>query len=85
MEKQQPPLKIIAPGRVFRSDAVDATHSPMFHQVEGLAIGEGFTMGDLKGTLSPLYRKCLGMIERLDFDRIFSLSQNPVLKWIYRV
>ncbi|MDD4570716.1 MAG: phenylalanine--tRNA ligase subunit alpha [Tepidanaerobacteraceae bacterium] len=60
MERQQPPLKIIAPGRVFRSDAVDATHSPMFHQVEGLAIGEGFTMGDLKGTLVAFIKEMFG-------------------------
>jgi len=51
MEKQKPPVRIIAPGRVFRRDAVDATHSPMFHQMEGLAVDEGITLGDLKGTL----------------------------------
>jgi len=60
MEKKQPPLKIIAPGRVYRSDAVDATHSPMFHQVEGLTVGEGFTMGDLKGTLITFVREMFG-------------------------
>lgn len=60
MEKEKPPLKIIAPGRVFRSDTVDATHSPMFHQVEGLAVGEGFTMGDLKGTLVTFVHEMFG-------------------------
>lgn len=60
MEKQQPPLKIICPGRVFRSDAVDATHSPVFHQVEGLAIGEKITMGDLKGTLVAFIKEMFG-------------------------
>jgi phenylalanyl-tRNA synthetase alpha chain len=51
MEKQKPPVRIIAPGRVFRRDAVDATHSPMFHQMEGLVVDEGITLADLKGTL----------------------------------
>lgn len=60
MEKQQPPIRIIAPGRVFRSDAVDATHSPVFHQVEGLVIDKGITMGDLKGTLEVFVKKLYG-------------------------
>lgn len=60
MEKRKPPLKIIAPGRVYRSDAVDATHSPMFHQVEGLTVGENITMGDLKGTLETFAREMFG-------------------------
>ena len=51
MEKQRPPIRVIAPGRVYRSDAVDATHSPVFHQIEGLVVDKGITMGDLKGTL----------------------------------
>lgn len=50
MERQKPPIRIIAPGRVYRSDAVDATHSPMFHQIEGLVVDKGITMADLKGT-----------------------------------
>ena len=48
MEKQKPPIRIIAPGRVYRSDAVDATHSPLFHQIEGLVVDKGITMADLK-------------------------------------
>ncbi len=52
MEKQKPPIRIISPGRVYRSDAVDATHSPLFHQFEGLVVDKGITMGDLKGTLA---------------------------------
>lgn len=51
MEEKKPPIKIIAPGRVYRSDAVDATHSPVFHQIEGLVVDKGVTMADLKGTL----------------------------------
>ena len=51
MEVQKPPIRIISPGRVYRSDAIDATHSPLFHQLEGLVVDQGITMGDLKGTL----------------------------------
>lgn len=60
MEKKQPPIRMIAPGRVFRSDAVDATHSPLFHQIEGMVIDEGVTMGDLKGTLETFAKKLYG-------------------------
>ena len=60
MEKTQPPIRIIAPGRVFRNDEVDATHSPMFHQIEGLVIDKGVTMADLKGTLNAVIRKLYG-------------------------
>ncbi len=55
MEKQKPPIRIIAPGRVYRCDS-DITHSPMFHQVEGLAVGEGITFADLKGVLADFLR-----------------------------
>lgn len=60
MEKQQPPIRIIAPGRVFRSDAVDATHSPLFHQIEGLVVDKGITMGDLKGCLERFAKQLYG-------------------------
>ena len=60
MEKQQPPIRIIAPGRVYRSDAVDATHSPFFHQIEGLVVDEGITMGDLKGNLMQFAKRLYG-------------------------
>lgn len=60
MENKKPPLRIIAPGRVFRSDAVDATHSPVFHQIEGLVVDKGITMGDLKGTLETALKKLYG-------------------------
>ena len=60
MEQKKPPIRMIAPGRVFRSDAVDATHSPLFHQIEGMAIDEGVTMGDLKGTLETFAKKLYG-------------------------
>lgn len=60
MEKQKPPIKVIAPGRVYRSDAVDATHSPVFHQIEGLVVDKGITMADLKGTLEVFTKKLYG-------------------------
>ena len=60
MEKTKPPIRIIAPGRVYRSDAVDATHSPVFHQVEGLVIDKGITMADLKGTLEQFLKSLYG-------------------------
>lgn len=60
MEKKKPPIRIIAPGRVYRSDAVDATHSPLFHQIEGLVVDKGITMGDLKGTLEMFAKKLYG-------------------------
>ncbi len=60
MEKQQPPIRIIVPGRVYRADDIDATHSPVFHQVEGLVVDKGVTMGDLKGVLSLFARQLFG-------------------------
>lgn len=60
MERQSPPIRIISPGRVYRKDEVDATHSPMFHQIEGLVVDKGITMGDLKGTLNALVHKLYG-------------------------
>lgn len=60
MEQRKPPLKIICPGRVYRSDAVDATHSAIFHQVEGLVVDKGVTMGDLVGTLQVFAKKLFG-------------------------
>lgn len=60
MESQKPPIRIISPGRVYRKDEVDATHSPIFHQIEGLVIDEGITMGDLKGTLNALVEQLYG-------------------------
>lgn len=60
MENKKPPIRIISPGRVYRSDAVDATHSPLFHQIEGLVIDKGITMADLKGTLELLMKRLYG-------------------------
>ena len=60
MEVMEPPICVLAPGRVFRKDEADATHSPMFHQIEGLVVDEGITMGDLKGALITMMRKIYG-------------------------
>ena len=60
MENQKPPIRIISPGRVYRSDAVDATHSPIFHQIEGLVVDKGITMANLVGTLDMLMKRLYG-------------------------
>ncbi len=60
MENNKPPLCMLAPGRVFRKDEADATHSPMFHQIEGLVVAENITMGDLKGALINIMNKIYG-------------------------
>ena len=60
MDTMELPIRIIAPGRVYRKDEVDATHSPMFHQVEGMVIDKGVTMADLKGTLNTVVEKLYG-------------------------
>ena len=60
MEKQKPPIRVISPGRVYRSDAVDATHSPLFHQIEGLVVDKGITFADLKGTLEIFVKRLYG-------------------------
>ena len=67
MEKQRPPIRIISPGRVYRSDAVDATHSPLFHQLEGLVVDKGITMADLKGVLAAFAKTCFGPETRIRF------------------
>ena len=60
MTTRKPPIRIISPGRVYRADEADATHSPVFHQLEGLVIDENITMGDLKGTLDEFARRMFG-------------------------
>lgn len=60
MEKQKPPIKMISPGKVYRSDAADATHSPIFHQIEGLVVDKGIRFSDLKGTLDLFCKKMFG-------------------------
>ena len=61
MDSQKPPIKVLIPGRVFRSDS-DATHSPMFHQMEGLVVDKGITLGDLQGALNTFVQKLFGAL-----------------------
>ena len=67
MENNKPPLCMLAPGRVFRKDEADATHSPMFHQIEGLVVDEHITMGDLKGALITIMRAIYGEDAQMRF------------------
>ena len=67
MEKTKAPIRIIAPVRVYRSDAVDATHSPLFHQIEGLVVDKGITFSDLKGTLEVFIQKLYGPDTKVRF------------------
>jgi phenylalanyl-tRNA synthetase alpha chain len=67
MEQAKPPIRIVVPGKVYRYEATDATHIPMFHQVEGLAVDKGITMADLKGTLYEFARRFFGENRRVRF------------------
>lgn len=67
MENKKPPIKIICPGTVYRSDAIDSTHSPVFHQIEGLVVDKNISMTDLKGTLELFAKKCLGENTKIRF------------------
>ncbi len=67
MEVQKPPIRIISPGRVYRSDAVDSTHSPLFHQLEGLVVDKGITMADLRATLATFAQAMFGEETKIRF------------------
>jgi len=75
--KQKPPIKIISPGRCFRFDTPDATHSPMFHQVEGLLVDEGVSMADLKGTLDSFAKQLFGSDAKTNFRPHFFPFTEP--------
>jgi len=78
MEKTCPnPIRIIAPGRVYRRDALDASHSPMFHQIEGLVVEEGITFGDLKGVLTVFVKKLFGENRLVRFRPSFFPFTEP--------
>jgi len=80
MEAQQPPVYICTLGRVYRRDTPDATHSPIFHQVEGLAVDEGITLADLKGTLDFLLRKLFGEQRRTEFRTHYFPFTEPSIE-----
>jgi phenylalanyl-tRNA synthetase alpha chain len=77
MMKSRPPIRVVCPGAVHRSDAPDATHSPMFHQVEGLAVDNNITLGDLKGTLDHAMKALFGSSVRTRFQPSFFPFTEP--------
>jgi len=77
MEKQQPPVRIIATGKCYRRDSTDSTHSPMFHQIEGLAVDENITFGDLKGVLTVFFRRIFGKDRKIRFRPGFFPFTEP--------
>ncbi|MBE3073230.1 MAG: phenylalanine--tRNA ligase subunit alpha, partial [Acidobacteria bacterium] len=77
METHRPPIRIIVPGRVFRRDNPDLTHTPMFQQIEGLVVDEGITMGDLKGTLTAVIREMFHPDTRVMFRPSFFPYTEP--------
>jgi len=77
MEQHQPPVRLIAPGRVYRRDNLDLTHTPMFTQVEGLVVGEGVSLADLKGTLFVFLRELFGEERKLRFRPSFFPYTEP--------
>ena len=94
MEKKKPPIRIIAPGRVYRSDAVDATHSPLFHQIDGLVVDKGIRMSDLKGILELFAKKLYGEDTVVRFrphhfpfiyDQAFNLMEQGRVGWVHSV
>jgi len=77
MEKHAPPVRLIAPGRVYRRDNFDLTHTPMFTQVEGLVVGENVSLADLKGTLTAFAKELFGADRRVRFRPSFFPYTEP--------
>ena len=77
MENRQPPIRVICPGRVFRADEVDATHSPVFHQIEGLVVDKNVTMCDLKGVLEQFAHEIYGPETKVNFRPSFFPFTEP--------
>jgi phenylalanyl-tRNA synthetase alpha chain len=77
MKAQRPPVRVICPGRVYRNDVADVTHSPVFHQIEGLAVDRHITMADLKATLELFAREMFGAQSRLRFRPSFFPFTEP--------
>ena len=84
MTKRKPPVRILSPGRCFRRDTVDATHSANFHQVEGLYVDSDVTIRDLKALLDHFVRELFGSDAKTRFRPSFFPLQNRVLRWMYR-
>jgi phenylalanyl-tRNA synthetase alpha chain len=77
MQAHQPPIRIVVPGRVYRKDDLDLTHTPMFTQLEGLVVGEGISLADLKGTLLAFVQEMFGERSRLRFRPSFFPYTEP--------
>ena len=77
MERMSPPVRMIAPGKCFRKDAPDATHSPVFHQVEGLCVDEGVTFADLKGVITAFAKSLFGTEMKIRFRPSFFPFTEP--------
>ncbi len=80
MENQPPPIRVIVPGRVYRRDTADATHNPTFHQIEGLYVDRGVTLGDLKGTVEFVFQELLGKDVKLRFRPYYFSYTEPSLE-----
>ena len=80
MEAQEPPVYIVTLGRVYRRDTPDATHTPTFHQVEGLAVDEGITLGDLEGTLDYFLKQLFGSERRTEFRTHYFPFTEPSIE-----
>ena len=80
MKSQPPPIRIIVPGRVYRRDNADATHNPTFHQIEGLYVDKGVTVGDLKGTVDAVFKDVLGSDVKLRFRPHYFSYTEPSLE-----
>ena len=80
MEAEQPPIYIVTLGRVYRRDTPDATHTPVFHQVEGLVVDEGITLGDLEGTLDFLLKALFGQERRTEFRTHYFPFTEPSIE-----
>ncbi len=84
MQRRQPPLRVIAPGRVFRRDTPDATHNPMFFQVEGLNVAEGITLADLRGTCEEFVRQLFGADAPVRFRASYFPFVEPGCEFDYQ-
>ncbi|MCS1410813.1 MAG: Phenylalanine--tRNA ligase alpha subunit [Verrucomicrobia subdivision 3 bacterium] len=80
MKSQPPPIRIVVPGRVYRRDTADATHNPTFHQIEGLYVDRGVTVGDLKGTVEFVFKELLGREVKLRFRPHYFSYTEPSLE-----
>jgi phenylalanyl-tRNA synthetase alpha chain len=81
MESQPPPIYVVAPGRAFRRDTLDARHSPVFHQIEGLAVDEGITLGDLLGTIEAFIHALFGSHVKARFLPSFFPFTEPSVEF----